>query len=270
MPLIDWESFTTEEIRSFDFAKTIALLPVAAVEQHGPHLPLGTDAMICDAIIERAAPWLDRPSGEGPVVLRLPIQRVGVSPEHESFAGTLSIEPETALAVWTAIGAGVARAGITKFVVFNSHGGQPGVVDQMAVRLRRAHGMLVVRANIFGLGLPDGVIDAAEQRFGLHGGLVETALMLAIRPDLVRRDKARDFRSRDSTIVAESVVLGAESGGVGIGWLAEDLNPAGVTGNAAAATPELGERLLAHYAERLAALLRDTAGQSLPNSGGSR
>ena len=266
MPMTDWECLTTEDLRSSGGAVALALLPVAAVEQHGPHLPLGTDAMICDAIVERAADLL----GAGPDVLRLPTQRVGVSPEHDSFPGTLSIEPEIALAAWTAIGVAVARAGITKLVVFNTHGGQPGVIDQMAIRLRRSHDMLVVRANIFGLGLPDDTIDAAEQRHGLHGGLVETALMLVIRPDLVRQDRVQNFNSRDSAMVAEFEVLRAEGDGVGLGWLAEDLNPAGVTGNAAAATPALGARLLEHYGERLAALLRDTAAFTPLGTDGAR
>lgn len=265
MAMIDWESLTTEDVRALDSQSrdTIAVLPLAAVEQHGPHLPLGTDAMICDAVLDAAAARL----AEGPRVFRLPTQRIGVSPEHESFAGTLSIEPEMALASWVAIGAAVARSGIRKLVVFNSHGGQPGVVDQMAVRLRRSHGMLVTRANIFGLGLPEAAISEAEARHGLHGGLVETSMMLVIRPNLVRMDLARNFKSRDGDIVACSERLSAEGPGIGIGWLAEDLNPAGVTGDAASATVELGEKLLDHHGASLAALLRDVAALDWPITG---
>lgn len=261
MAMIHWECLTTEDLSAP--GEAVALLPLAAIEQHGPHLPLGTDAMICDAVIEAAG---QRLSGTVPV-LRLPAQRVGVSPEHESFPGTLSIEPEIALAAWTAIGAAVARAGIRKLVVFNSHGGQPGVVDQMAVRLRRAHGMMVTRANIFGFGAPEGAVGEAELRYGLHGGLVETALMLVIRPDLVRMEATRDFKSRDSDIVASSRVLAAEGGGIGIGWLAEDLNPSGVTGDAASATVDLGSRLLDHLGQGLAGLLEDVARMDWPIEG---
>lgn len=258
MAMIHWECLTTEDLRVP--GEAVALLPLAAVEQHGPHLPLGTDAMICDAVIDAAGERL----GEAVRVLRLPTQRVGVSPEHESFPGTLSIEPEIALAAWTAIGAAVARAGIRKLVAFNSHGGQPGVVDQMAVRLRRSHGMMVTRANIFGFGAPDGAVGADELRHGLHGGLVETSLMRVIRPDLVRMELARDFRSRDQHIVAASRVLSAEGAGIGIGWLAEDLNPAGVTGDAGAATLAVGNRLLEHLGHGLARLLEDVAAIDWP------
>jgi len=263
MAMIEWESSTTAD--GWKDESTVALLPVAAIEQHGPHLPLGTDAIICDGVIEAAARCLKSETR----VLRLPTQRVGVSPEHANFPGTLSMEPEVALAAWQAIGESVARAGLRRLVIFNSHGGQPGVVDQLALRLRRSHGMLVARANIFGLGLPDGVVDATEVRFGLHGGLVETSLMRVLRPDLVRMDRARNFKSRDQDISEVSEILTAEGAGIGIGWLAEDLNPAGVTGDAAAATSELGGRILDHLGTGLARLLEDVAALDWPDSEGA-
>ncbi len=258
MAMIEWESLTTED--RWEPGGTVALLPVAAVEQHGPHLPLGTDAIICDGVMEAAGHRLN----EACRVLRLPTQRIGVSPEHAGFAGTLSLEPETALAAWTAIGASVARSGLNRLVIFNSHGGQPGVVDQLALRLRREHGMLVARVNIFGLGLPEGAVAPDEARNGLHGGLVETSLMRVLRPDLVRMDLARNFHSRDRDIAAASALLAAERAGIGIGWLAEDLNPAGVTGDAASATVDLGQRILDHLGTALARLLEDTGALDWP------
>jgi len=258
MAMIDWESLTTTD--GWDDGSTVALLPVAAIEQHGPHLPLGTDAIICDGVIDAAAWYLSAEAR----VLRLPTQRIGVSPEHASFPGTLSMEPEVALAAWHAIGDSVARTGLRRLVIFNSHGGQPGVVDQLALRLRRSHGMLVVRANIFGLGLPEGSVQVTEARFGLHGGLVETSLMRVLRPELVRMDLARNFKSRDQDIAEASEILTAEGAGIGIGWLAEDLNPAGVTGDAASATAELGERILGHLGTGLARLLEDVAALDWP------
>ena len=123
--------------------------------------------------------------------------------------------------------------------------------------------------NIFGLGLPDGVVDATEVRFGLHGGLVETSLMRVLRPDLVRMDRARNFKSRDQDISEVSEILTAEGAGIGIGWLAEDLNPAGVTGDAASATIELGERILDHLGTGLARLLEDVAALDWSEPGGA-
>jgi creatinine amidohydrolase len=245
-----WEHLTTRDFARLDPATTVAVLPVAAVEQHGPHLPLGTDAIICKAILDAALARLDPEPGR---VLRLPIQRIGCSPEHESFPGTLSLPAEAVIGQWEAIGRQVAAAGLTKLVLFNTHGGQVAAVDIVAVRLRRVSGLLVVRASYFHKPPPDGLVPAAEQAFGWHGGLIETALMLHIAPALVRSDRIAGFASAAETMAAAGG-LTAE-GVTGIGWLAEDLNPAGVTGDARAATPELGARLLDHYARHAAAVI---------------
>jgi creatinine amidohydrolase len=246
-----WDRLTTAELRALDVGRAIAILPVAATEQHGPHLPLATDALIADAIVDAA--------GTHPTeacVLRLPTERIGVSVEHISFPGTLALEPEMAIDVWTAIGMSVHRAGVRKLILFNTHGGQQAIVDIVAQRLRRAAGMLVVRASSFGLGLPGGAADAGEERYGLHGGRIETSMMLHIAPDVVRRDKVADFASNAAGWEAGFSVLEVE-GATGIGWLAEDLNALGVTGDAAGASDALGARLVDHFGRRLAALIAD-------------
>jgi creatinine amidohydrolase len=260
-----WDTLTTAELRSLDKGRAIALLPVAATEQHGPHLPLATDALIADAIVDAAA---THPTEA--CVLRLPTERIGVSVEHASFPGTLALEPETAIDVWTAIGQSVHRAGVRKLVLFNTHGGQQAIVDIVAQRLRRAYGMLVVRASSFGLGLPDGAADTGEQRYGLHGGRIETSMMLHIAPDLVRRDKVAAFASEAARWEAGFSVLEVE-GATGIGWLAEDLNAEGVTGDATGASDALGARLIDHCGRRLAALIADVDGLMPPGetTGGS-
>lgn len=254
MPVLHWEELTTATLAALDADRAVAVLPVAAIEQHGPHLPLGTDAMIVDAVAGRALAAL---APDGPV-LRLPTQRIGTSREHESFAGTLSHAPETLIAAWGEIGRSVRRAGVRRLVIVNSHGGQPQIVDLVALGLRRDHGMLVVRANLFAFALPDGVIAPDERRFGFHGGEIETALMLHIAPDLVRREHARPFPSASQDIAAASALLEAE-GEAGFAWLAEDLNPDGPTGDAGRATAETGEILLRHYAGKLAAVIEDAA-----------
>lgn len=247
-----WETLTSPDFATLDAATTVALLPMGAVEQHGPHLPLGTDSRICDAIVDAA---LALPGGLGQV-LRLPTQRIGVSPEHASFAGTLSLEPELALAIVTAIGRAVAATPVRKLILFNAHGGQPQILDLAAPRLRRETGLLVVRATYFRFGTPPGLIPEAEARYGLHGGMLETSLMLAIAPELVRAEHCRDFPSRAAALEQGSAVFRVE-GRTGIGWLAEDLNAQGVVGDAAHASAELGRPLLDHYAAALAALIAD-------------
>ena len=247
-----WEALTTEEAGRLDPARTVAILPVAAIEQHGPHLPLGTDAIICEAILDAALDRLD----PGAPVYRLPAQRIGHSPEHAGFAGTLSLDAETVLAVWAAIGRSVGAAGVRKLVLLNAHGGQGSLVDLTAQRLRSEAAMLVVRCSYFRFGLPDGWLPARERRYGLHGGQLETSLMLHLAPDLVRREHIADFPSRAEDWEATHPAVPVE-GETGIGWRAEDLGAAGAVGNARAATAELGRRLLDHYAARLAALLAD-------------
>ena len=247
-----WEDLTTTDLASVDAERAVAILPVAAVEQHGPHLPLGTDAMINREVVARALALVP-PDGW---VRALPTQAVGESLEHTAFAGTLTLPAETVIGLWTAIGEAVARAGVRKLILCNSHGGQTGLVDAVAVRLRQQADMAVVRASTFGLGLPTGIVGEAEATYGLHGGQVETAVMLALRPDLVRRDRIASFRSAAETIDGRHRVLRAE-GAVGLGWAAQDLNPAGVTGDAAAATAEAGQAILDHWGRALADLIVD-------------
>lgn len=249
---LDWEHLTTTDLTGGVPLSTVALLPVAAVEQHGPHLPLGTDAILTDAVIAAA-----RAKGApDATVLRLPTQRVGLSPEHAAFPGTLSLDAETVIAAWSAIGASAARAGVSKLVILNGHGGQTGLVDVVATRLRAEHGMTVVRATTFRL-LGDAVdLGVREARYGLHGGLLETSMMLAAAPELVRRQAVADFGNAAEAWEKAFSALEGE-GAIGLGWMAQDLNPAGVTGNAAAATAELGERIIGAMAARLVAVIED-------------
>ena len=256
-----WEVLATTDFAALDPGRTVAVLPVAAVEQHGPHLPLGTDAILCDAILDRAGAAVGAPE----TVLRLPTQRVGLSPEHDSFAGTLTLRAETLLALWTEIGLSVAAAGVRKLVLFNTHGGQGGIVDAAAQALRNRAGLLAIRCSSYRFATPAGWIPADEQRYGLHGGLVETSMMLAVAPHLVRREAMRKFASRAAGW--EAAIAGLEvEGESGIAWRAEDLNPAGATGDASAATPELGERLLTHFAARLARVIEAARALSSPPS----
>ena len=253
-----WQDLTTTEFGRVDPERTVALLPVAAVEQHGPHLPLSTDALINDGIVRAA---LERLSSDV-TLLVLPAQNVGLSPEHTSFAGTLSIRDSTLLDVWTDLGKSVARTGLRKLIVFNTHGGQKSLVDLLAVRLRSELGMLVVRATYFAFGALPGLFDPAEIAHDIHGGEVETSLLLHLRPDLVRTAALADFKGLPHELAARHKLLGAEKP-VGIGWRAEDLNASGACGNAARADGRRGAQHLAYLADRLAALVGEVAATPL-------
>jgi creatinine amidohydrolase len=253
-----WQDRATTDFRLVDPEAAVALLPVAAVEQHGPHLPLSTDAAINDGIVRAALQQVPANA----TLLVLPALNVGLSPEHTSFAGTLAIADATLADVWTDVGRSVARAGVKKLILFNTHGGQKALVDLVAMRLRAELGMLVARATYFALGVPPGVFDAAETVHDIHGGEVETSLMLHLAPHLVRTAAVADFRGLPHDLAARNRVLGAEKP-VGIGWRAEDLNVAGACGNAARADASKGAKHLAHLANRLAALVGEMAATPL-------
>jgi len=244
---------TTAEFDEMDASNVIALLPVGAIEQHGPHLPVCVDAAINAGVLDVALRLL--PS-EIPLTV-LPAFPYGKSVEHDDFAGTISLSASTLIAAWTDIGESVHRAGIEKLVLFNSHGGQPQVMDIVARDLRKRFGMFVVCVNWFSFGVPEGLYDDEEIKHGLHAGDVETSVMLHLHPESVTMSRARDFPSAGADMERDFTYLSPEGGGIGFGWLAQDLNHAGATGNAAEATAVKGEATVEHAAERLVELLRE-------------
>jgi creatinine amidohydrolase len=235
-----------------DMAKTVAVLPVAAIEQHGPHLPVGVDALIGEGCLQRAIASLP---ADWPVLV-LPSQTIGASDEHAEYPGTLTLPFATLVGVLTAIGDSVARAGCRKLVFINSHGGNGPAIDAAALTLRARHTMLCVHASWRRLGYPDGLFSERERIYGVHGGDVETSLTLAFRPDSVRMGKARDFTSAGEAMAADFKRLrGAQQ--LGFAWMASDLNLDGAVGEAASATTAKGEAAADHSAAALIELLGD-------------
>ncbi len=255
MPPRLWTELTTTDFGAPDVPSWIAVLPVAATEQHGPHLPLGTDAHIMEGYLGRVRALLP---ADLPAVF-LPIQAVGSSIEHTSFPGTLSLPATAALAAWTAMAADVFRAGVRKLVIVNSHGGNSPVIDILAHALRARHQALVVLASWQRFGTPDGLFTGHELGHGIHGGDVETSLMLAFRPDLVRMEAARDFVPRSVAMERDHRWLRATGRPTGIGWMAEDLCAAGAIGDASIATAAKGEACAAHGVAAFVELLGDVA-----------
>ncbi|WP_411903880.1 creatininase family protein [Methylorubrum thiocyanatum] len=252
MPARSWLDLTTEEIRIRDMSRAIAVLPVAAVEQHGPHLPLGTDTLIAEGYLERVA----RLVPDGLDVLLLPVQAVGKSDEHDSFPGTLTLTAATALAAWTEIGASLHRAGCTRLVIVSSHGGNSALIDLVAGELRGRFGMVAVTTSWSRLGLPEGLFPAEEIRHGIHAGGIETALMLALRPDLVRREHVAAFVPRTVAMARDFTLLRAGRPAA-FAWKTEDLHPSGALGDARLGTAEAGEATLDHGARTFVRLLEE-------------
>ena len=246
-----WQEMTTEEFGALPEA-VIAVLPVAAVEQHGPHLPLSVDATIVDGIVARALELLpDRLP-----VMVLPTQAIGKSDEHVDFPGTLTLSAETLARLWTEIGESVARAGVRKLVFFNSHGGQPQVMEIVARELRVRRKMLAVASSWYAFGLPDGLFPPEEVRHGIHGGAIETSMMLHLRPDLVRRDKLQNFASLGARMAGDYRLLGP-TGVAKLAWQTQDLNPAGACGDAASADAARGAKVIDFAARKLVELLEE-------------
>lgn len=234
-----WAQLTTTDFSALAGKNAIAVLPVAAIEQHGPHLPLGTDSHIAEGFLADAAEALEDLGSKAPKIICLPMQTIGHSPEHTDFAGTLSARAETFIDLWVQIGASVARAGVKKLLIINSHGGNSPLLDIVARRLRMEHGLFVVATHWLKLADLSGMINADELKYGVHGGMVETSLMLSIVPHLVRMNEAKAFPSSQQNLTEHCSQL-RHYGPVLTGWMAQDLNPAGVVGNPQLASAELG------------------------------
>lgn len=247
-----WAELKSDEFKGLNPETTIAILPVAATEQHGPHLPVMTDTAIAEGMIallrERLPPDLN--------VLVLPIQTIGKSNEHLLSPGTLSLSAETLQRVLIETGEGVHRAGLRKLILANSHGGNASVLTTVTRELRVRHGMLAVATHWRSFGLPSAMYDAVEGRHGIHAGDIETSLMLSFRRDLVSMNRAKNFVSSAIVMEKEFSHLGP-TGSHAFGWIAQDLNSDGAVGDASKATPEKGNGTAEHQIEGFIALLRD-------------
>jgi creatinine amidohydrolase len=243
---------TWPDFHQRDMSRCIAVLPVAAVEQHGPHLPLGTDAMIMQG-------YLDRVLARMPAdldALFLPLQRIGTSNEHIDFPGTLTFSPQTLTRMLVEIGESVARSGCRKLVIVNSHGGNSSVIDTATRELRRAQNMLAVAVSWARFGYPDGMFADSERIHGIHAGDIETSLMLEFRRDLVRDSLRANFVPATVSMEKDYSWLNAGRP-AGFGWMAQDLSESGAMGNASIATAAKGESAADYGATAFIELLRD-------------
>ena len=255
MRRLDWADRRAPEFDQIDPASAIAILPTAAIEQHGPHLPVGTDMIIMDGMLDafRAAcpddldPWI------------LPVHAVGKSNEHLWAGGTVTLSAATALTAWTEIGLSVARSGFKKIVIVNSHGGNLDLISILARELRVQAGMLAVKCQWGSFGYPDGLYDEWENTYGLHGGDVETSLMLNFRPDTIDMDQAKRFSSSAETDVVPPI------GPISRGWIASDLNPDGTVGDATRATAEKGRLTTEQQVAGFIDLLRQVRDMPVPS-----
>ena len=265
LPSHFWSDLTTRHFAqlaaSQHIAQAVAVLPVAATEQHGPHLPVSVDTTLVNGVVDASLPHLpaDLP------ILFLPTQQIGKSNEHVRFPGTLTLSAQTIINLWMDIGRSVARSGIKKLVLLNSHGGQASIMDIVARDLRTEHDVIVYSTNWYNLPLGDavmGLFPAEEHRFGIHAGDMETSMMLALREKFVDMKFAQNFRSTSQDRAAKYPILGNGTSAK-LGWQMQDYNAMGAAGNAAAASAAKGHALINAAGLQLANLLKEVSDLSL-------
>jgi creatinine amidohydrolase len=223
---------------------TLLILPTAAIEQHGHHMPLATDTLINNILLSRA---LELIPADLPIYALPPIC-YGKSNEHIGFPGTLSVSASTFMAVIRDIGASLHAAGFRKLVLYNTHGGNSALVDVMARDLRAEFGLRTFHMS-GAAGAPAEGLSPQEAKFGFHAGEWETALLLAATPELI--DTTAYTSNYISTLDRESI-LAPERGPVNFAWLTRDIAESGVLGDPTPATAENGERWIAAAAAKAA------------------
>jgi creatinine amidohydrolase len=251
-PPRDWTAIAWQNVAKEDAARWIAVLPLAATEQHGPHLPLRTDVRIAEAYLARVREVLP----ENIPATFLPIEEIGISTEHTDYPGTLTLSADVALKTWMAIGERVARVGIKKLVMITSHGGNSAAMTIVAQDLRARYGLLTVTTAWSRFGVPDGLFSAEELRHGIHGGAVETSIMLARYPHEVRIDAIGNFEPSSIAMEKKYRWLSTHRPAP-MAWQAQDLHPSGAAGDATQASAEKGALLLDHGARAFCELLAE-------------
>lgn len=255
-----WGDLKSRDFVGLNPERTVAVLPLAAMEQHGPHLPVSVDTTIMEGMIAATMPKI------GPDVdaLFLPVIAIGKSNEHLHSPGTLTLGWESAIASWIEMGESVLRAGITKIVLVTSHGGNLDPMKVVTRELRVRHQMLATVSGWRAFGLPPGLFSDTDAAHGIHAGEIETSLMLHFRPDLVDMSAAADFAPVMLEMEQDYRWL-RPTGAHAYGWMAQDVHPSGAAGNAALGTAEKG-RLTADFqstafAELLAEMARFPLGR---------
>ncbi|HEY1895295.1 MAG TPA: creatininase family protein [Terracidiphilus sp.] len=238
---------TWKQVDALPRERTLLVLPTAAIEQHGPHLPLVTDTLINNLLLGKA---LERLPSEMPVYA-LPPVCYGKSNEHIGFPGTLSLSAQTFLSVVRDLGSSLAAAGFKKLVLYNTHGGNTSLVDVLARDLRAEFGLRTFSLSGSGGAVFEGV-SAQERTYGFHAGEIETAFLLHATPELVHRG---EYTSNYIARVDQTELLKPEGSAANFAWLTRDIAPSGVLGDPAPATAENGERWSNEAATRIAEIL---------------
>lgn len=244
-----WGYYTGPEIAEIarQDPNATAVLNVGAVEQHGPHLPTITDTLNGMHVLGAALARLP----EDVVVLALPPTNLGKSEEHRDFPGTLSLRGDTLRMLMLDIATSVARSGFNKLVLFGSHGGNVGAIDDSFRDLRIETKMRIFKVHSGSIGSVPGLISPEESAVAMHAGDSETSVVRYLAPRLVHMDRAEGYLYATDPDVGYSF----KGNDVIEAWLTPDLAPTGAIGNPHLSSPEKGQALFEASVNRLAHLL---------------
>ncbi len=238
---------TWKQVDALPREETLLILPTAAIEQHGHHLPLATDTLINNLLLGKALTKIPA----GLPIYALPPVCYGKSNEHIGFPGTLSVSASTFLAVVRDLGASIAVAGFKKVVLYNTHGGNTSLVDVLARDLRAEFGLRTF--SLFGSpGAAFEGVSKQERTYGFHAGEIETAFLLHATPSLVR---ISEFTANYIARVDDPELLKPEGSAANFAWITKDIAPSGVLGDPTAATAENGERWTEDASARISEML---------------
>jgi creatinine amidohydrolase len=255
-PYLTWTDIETMP----DKSNVVIIQPVGSIEQHGPHLPLAVDAAIGLAVLGKAMEQLpfDLPA------YALPSLYYGKSNEHWHFPGTITLTAQTLIATLMEVGASLYRSGFRKWVLMNSHGGQPQVVEIVARDLHQIYADFAV-FPLFTWSVPNlanELLNEKERSLGIHAGDAETSLLLSILPDQVRMERAKTQYPQG---LPHDSLLGME-GNLSFAWMTRDVSQSGVLGDPTTATREKGDRILESLANGWVQTIKDVYRFQLPQA----
>jgi creatinine amidohydrolase len=241
-----WKELTAEDLRAKAQANAIVILPVASMEQHGPHLPVGVDTILCEGVCKAGA---EMAAGDVPVVVA-PTLWCGMAEHHMAFGGTFTFDVPTYRAVLLAFLRSIERHAFRRVLIVNGHGGNIAPLNAFLPDFARETRLQVFASTYFELAASD-LAPLLEDQKGVHHACeVETSMMLVLAPDTVKRDRVPEafgLLDGDPRKAFRAARFHAF----------EDLTPSGVIGDARRANREKGEKLLAVCAEGLAAVLKN-------------
>lgn len=260
MPTRRWEELTSPEVDALDRDRTVVVLPLGSVEQHGRHMPLGTDTMLAHAVSLAAA------EADGATVV-LPPPFYGFSAHHMRFPGSVTLRPETIMAVAEDVVAAVVHHGFRRVLIVNGHGGNAGVIDVLAAGLGHRHyGRARIAALTYFTVARDAIASLRRSRPGGmgHACEFETSMMLHVSPHLVHMDRAVPLYPDPGSGYLTTDLLGGSAIRTYLDF--RDLSATGTLGDPSLASAAAGEAFFAAAVDALAAFLADFRTWTVPEN----